>query len=79
MAKRAVQEKGVSIKMACQVFQVSEPCYRYQPKRKAENEVIAESLIRLTENRPNWGFGLCFLYLRNVRGYPCGRIGSTGN
>jgi putative transposase len=32
--------------------------------------VIADWLIRLTENRRNWGFGLCFLYLRNVRSYP---------
>jgi putative transposase len=48
---------------------VSETCYRYQPKRKVENEVIADWLIRLTENRRNWGFGLCFLYLRNVKGY----------
>ena len=70
MARRAVQEKGVSIKVACQAFQVSETCYRYQPKRKAENEVIADWLIRLTENRRNWGFGLCYLYLRNVKGYP---------
>jgi len=26
-------------------------------------------LIRLTANQRNWGFGLCFLYLRNVKGY----------
>ena len=69
MAKRAVQEKGVSIKLACEAFQVSETCYRYQPKCRAENDVIADWLIRLTENRRNWGFGLCFLYLRNVKGY----------
>ncbi len=24
---------------------------------------------RLTENKWSWGFGLCFLYLRNVQGY----------
>ncbi len=69
MAKRAVQEKGVSIKLACEAFQVSETCYRYQPKCRAENDVIADWLIRLTENRRNWGFGLCFLYLRNVKGH----------
>jgi putative transposase len=66
MAKRAVQEKGVSINVARQGFQVSENCYRYDPKRKVENEVIADRLVRLTENRRNWGFGLCYLYLRNV-------------
>jgi putative transposase len=69
MARRAVQEKGVSIKIAYQAFQVSETCYRYQPKRTAEDEVIADWLIRLTKNRRNWGFGFCYLYLRNVKGY----------
>jgi putative transposase len=69
MARQVVQERGVSIKLACEAFQVSETCYRYQPKRRAENELIADWLIRLTENRRNWGFGLCYLYLRNVKGY----------
>jgi putative transposase len=26
--------------------------------------------VRLTHNQRNWGFDLCFLYLRNVKGYP---------
>ncbi len=59
MARLAVQEKGGSIKVACQAFQVSESFYRYQPRRKAENEVIADWLIRWTENRRDWGLGLC--------------------
>ena len=25
--------------------------------------------MRLTSNQRNWGFGLCFLYLRNVKGF----------
>ena len=70
MARLAVQEQGVCIKVACKAFHVSETCYRYQPKRKVENEVIADWLISLTENRRNWGFGVCYLYLRNVKGYP---------
>jgi putative transposase len=69
MARQVVKERGISIKLACEAFQVSETCYRYQPKCRAENEVIADWLIRLTENRRNWGFGLCYLYLRNVKGY----------
>lgn len=36
---------------------------------KDENELIADWLISLTSTRRNRGFGLCFLYLRNVRGY----------
>lgn len=69
MAAQAVTEKGVAITLACQAFGISESCYRYQSKLPAENALIAEWLIRLTDNQRNWGFGLCFLYLRNVRGY----------
>jgi putative transposase len=69
MARRAVQERAVSINVACQAFRVSETCYRYPLKRKAEHAVIADWLIRLTESCRNWVFGLCFLYLRNLKGY----------
>ncbi len=69
MAITAIVEKGVTITLACQAFGISESCYRYQSKRPAENALIAEWLVRLTDNQRNWGFGLCFLYLRNVRGY----------
>ncbi len=31
--------------------------------------MIADGLLRLTQNQRNWGFGLCFLYLRNVKGF----------
>jgi putative transposase len=31
--------------------------------------VIADLLVRLTHNQRNWGFGLCYLYLRNVKGF----------
>ena len=34
-----------------------------------ENLEIAEWLVRLTTNRSTWGFGLCFLYQRNVKGF----------
>ena len=31
--------------------------------------MIADWLSRLSQNQRNWGFGLCFLYLRNVKGF----------
>jgi len=68
MAQRTV-EKGVSIRLACLAFGISQTCYRYQAKQSAENVEIADHLIRLTHNQRNWGFGLCFLYLRNVKGF----------
>jgi len=55
--------------MACEAFRVSQTCYRYVAKADAENEEISNWLLRLTDNHRNWGFGLCFLYLRNVRGF----------
>ena len=69
MAQYAVDTKGTSIRLACQTFAISETCYRYRAKSSVINEEIAEHLIRLTHNQRNWGFGLCFLYLRNVKGY----------
>lgn len=68
MARKAVAEKGASIGLACTAFRISESCYRYEAKRQAEDEVIANWLVRLTDNNRNWGFGLSFLYLRNVKG-----------
>lgn len=69
MAQSAVQEKGITIGLACEAFLISQTCYRYQAKLSAENEVIADWLMRLTTNQRNWGFGLCYLYLRNVKGF----------
>jgi putative transposase len=69
MAHQAVQQRGASIRVACAAFGISETCYRYQAKCSAENAEIADHLLRLTYNQRNWGFGLCFLYLRNVKGY----------
>ena len=69
MARRAVTEKDLTITLACQAFSISESCYRYQAKQPSENAVIADWLVRLTDNHRNWGLGLCFLYLRNVRGH----------
>lgn len=48
---------------------MSETCYRYVGKQNQENEFIANWLLRLTDNNCNWGFGLCYLYLRNVKGF----------
>ena len=70
MAEYAVARRGASIALACRAFGVSETCYRYGPKLQAENEEIADLLVGLTDARKTWGFGLCFLHLRNVKGHP---------
>lgn len=69
MAIKAKERYPASIRTVCEVFSVSEACYRYQAKLSSENELIADWLLRLTSTHKRWGFGLCFLYLRNVKSY----------
>jgi len=69
MAKCAVRAGRLSIRAACTAFTISETCYRYLPKRSDENALIADWLLRVTGRQRNWGFKLCFLYLRNVKGF----------
>lgn len=70
LAQQSVANHNISIRMACRLFAVSETCYRYQPKLSDENTEIAERLVELTEAESDWGFGLCFDYLRNVEDKP---------
>ncbi|MBV1875092.1 MAG: IS3 family transposase [Cycloclasticus sp.] len=69
MAQRSVSENKANIRISCAVFSISETCYRYQAKLSTENDEIADWLLRLTTTHKRWGFGLCFLYLRNIKGY----------
>jgi len=78
----AIAHHGVCIALACRTFQISETCYRYSPVLSDANEEIADWLERLTANKRSWGFGLCFLYLRNCRasaGTTYVSIGSTAS
>ena len=67
MAHAVVASGRTSVRHACITFGVSQTCYRYQPRLVADNEVVADWLVRLTHNQRNWGFGLCLLHLRNVK------------
>jgi putative transposase len=64
-----VAKHGVSIALACRAFGLSQTCYRYGPKLSEDNDQIADLLIGLTRAHKAWGFGLCFLYMRNVKGH----------
>lgn len=41
-----------------------------QPRLSDENEMIADLLTGLSKAKKAWGFGLCFLYMRHVKGHP---------
>ena len=63
------QNKTTSIKLVCEVCSISKSTYYYQPKLRDENTFIANYLLRLSTTHKRWGFKLCYLYLRNVKGY----------
>ena len=67
MAIQEVQRGRMNIRLACNTFVISQTCYRYSPKLSSENALIADWLVRLTQVEKNWGFKLCFFYLRNVK------------
>ena len=69
MTKPACREYRASIRLVCSEFGVSESWYHYRTKLSTEKAEIADWLLRLTTANRRWGFGLCFLYLRNVRGF----------
>ena len=62
-------KENISIRLICQAFSISETCFRYCRILQDENAEIADWLLKLTNTWRNWGFGLCFLYLRNVKGF----------
>lgn len=71
MAQAAIKRHGISIRFACICMGISESCYHYQSKLSGENALVANLLLGLIASPQGrrWGFGLCFLYLRNVKGY----------
>ena len=69
MAQDAVANRKISIRLTCAAFCISETCYRYQRVNDDENVVIADLLTDLIDKETDCGFGLCFHYLRNVKGF----------
>ena len=67
LAQHTVQTKRTTIQHACRTYGISETCYRHQGRRVDEDAEVADWLVRLTTTYRTWGFGLCFLHLRNVK------------
>lgn len=69
MARSSASSRDVSIRQVCEAFCISKTCFLYQTTLQDENAFIADRLLELAHRYRNWGFGLCFLHLRNVQGY----------
>lgn len=60
-------DEGLSVRRACQVASLARAAY-YRPlqdRLDRDAEIIA-ALSALVAELPQWGFGLCFLHLRNA-------------
>ena len=68
MAKKAVSKHGISIRLSCEVYGISDTCCRYHAKLSDQTGRVAAWLLRLTQAHKRRGFVLCFLHLRNVKG-----------
>lgn len=55
LAQHYIKARGISIRLACLIFNISITCYYYQPKTADENEQIAKLLTDLTSSHKNWG------------------------
>ncbi len=69
MATNLIIERQITVRFACLCMGISERCFRYTPKLSTDNALIADWLLRLTQTHKRWGFGLCYLYLRNIKGF----------
>tara|TARA_B110000208_G_C11689475_1_gene401728 strand:+ start:490 stop:825 length:336 start_codon:yes stop_codon:yes gene_type:complete len=69
IARYAIDERGVSAALACCAFWISQRYFRYVPLLADENKEIEDWLIALNKAPKNLGFGLCYLYLRNIKGF----------
>ena len=68
MAEKAAAKHAIGMALACRPFEVSATGHRYSPRLGDENQEIADLLTGLTNARKTWGFGRCFLHLRNLQG-----------
>ena len=60
---------GSSIRFACHCLDISVATYYSMRKLSAENHRMADWLFRLATTNKRRGVGLCYLHVRNVKGY----------
>jgi putative transposase len=51
------------------VLPISVTCFGYQAQLSDENAVIFDWLLMLTTTHKRCGFGLCFMFIRNSKGF----------
>ena len=73
MARQAIYDHQVTVRLAWQAFKISETCY--QAIRLSGYQAIIREwancwlVITINHNTQAMGFGLCFMYLRNTKSF----------
>ncbi len=65
--RNAVETGRTTIQHTSRTFGISESSYLHRGRRVEADVAVADWLIRQTTTCLTWGFGLCFLNLRNVK------------
>ena len=60
MARTLVSRHGFAVRLACRTVGISTSSYYYQSKGKAEDEQIADCLIKLTQANKRWALNYAF-------------------
>lgn len=58
------QFEGIKFRQACRIFNLSTSVYRYQHKKKGDDEAVHRALVLLAEKHPTWGFWKMYHRLR---------------
>jgi len=64
LAKYAIEEHVLSERQACKMMNLSRSVFRYQARKRDEQELTKE-LLAVAGRKPRWGFGKMADYLRN--------------
>jgi putative transposase len=66
LALQIIQSKNAPKRLACKILGLGKNTLYYQLKKPSGDLEIEKWLLKLTAENKRWGFGLCYLYLRNV-------------
>ena len=63
-----MERHGLSERRACRLLGLSRNGYRYEPRKKPDDEEVARVLRQLAQDHPRWGARKMAAYLKN-QGY----------
>ena len=61
MAKKGLAKHGISVRLACVVYGISDTCYRCQAKLNRENALVTDSLREAHADSQTLGFWIVLL------------------